>query len=132
MAVEQTSVDSPMEAFYRQLQTKALDALWRHTGPPQPSEADARPPYDPCLWRWRDINPLLDRAAELVQPSHEDQRRALTLKNPSIKPVPVTTHTVSGAVQMVLPGEIAPAHRHTPAAIRFIMRGKGAVTFVNG
>ena len=27
------------------------------------------------------------------------------------------------AVQLLLPGEVARAHRHTPTAIRFIMQG---------
>jgi gentisate 1,2-dioxygenase len=33
---------------------------------------------------------------------------------------------------MVLPGEVAPSHRHTNAAIRFIIEGEAAVTIVNG
>lgn len=132
MAVEQTSVDSPMEAFYRQIQAKGLDALWRHGGGPAQTAADVKAPYAPHLWRWADIEPFTRQAVELVKPSKEDQRRALTLNNPSVKPRSAATHTVSGAVQVVVPGEVAPSHRHTMAAIRFVMRGKGAVTFING
>ena len=132
MAIDQTSTESAMEAFYKQIQAKHLDALWRTGGGGTGTEADVRAPYAPCHWPWSDIEPLVRRAGELVQPSHEDQRRALTLNNPSVQPRPAATHTVSGAIQMVLPGEIAPSHRHTMAAIRFVMRGKGAVTFVNG
>jgi gentisate 1,2-dioxygenase len=36
------------------------------------------------------------------------------------------------AVQLLLPGETARAHRHTPVAIRFIMEGDGAYTAVDG
>src|SRR6266540_1177667 len=131
MAVEQAVTESPMEAFYKQIQAKRLDALWRHTGDAAPTSENVSAPYDPCLWRWTDIEPFVKRATELVQPSAEDQRRALTLNNPSVKPRSAATHTVSGAIQCVLPGEIAPSHRHTMAAIRFVMRGKGAVTFIN-
>jgi gentisate 1,2-dioxygenase len=42
------------------------------------------------------------------------------------------THTLTAAVQTVLPGEIAPSHRHTAAAIRWILQGTGTVTMVNG
>ena len=42
------------------------------------------------------------------------------------------TDTLWAALQLVLPGEIAPAHRHTPSALRFIIEGDGAYTVVNG
>lgn len=64
-------------------------------------------------------------AAELVRPGPQAERRVLTLRNPG-------GGTLAAAVQMVLPGEAAPSHRHTPAAIRFILQGKGAATIVNG
>ena len=37
-----------------------------------------------------------------------------------------------GGLQLIMPGEIAPAHRHSPAALRFIIEGSGAYTSVNG
>lgn len=133
MAVEPASRDEAMEAFYREIQSRRLDALWRREGGGGPSSpADIPAPYEPCHWRWSDIGPFIKRAGELVEPSNEDQRRALTLHNPSVRPMTTTTHTISAAVQMVLPGETAPSHRHTMAAIRFVMQGDGAVTFING
>jgi 1-hydroxy-2-naphthoate dioxygenase len=38
-----------------------------------------------------------------------------------------TTHTLAAGVQLVKPGEIARAHRHTMGAICFVLRGGGAV-----
>jgi gentisate 1,2-dioxygenase len=35
-------------------------------------------------------------------------------------------------VQLVLPGEIAPAHRHAQSALRFVLEGAGAHTTVDG
>jgi gentisate 1,2-dioxygenase len=35
-------------------------------------------------------------------------------------------------VQMIMPGEVAPAHRHVSSAIRFILDGEGAYTAVEG
>jgi gentisate 1,2-dioxygenase len=130
MAIEQGSRAAEMEAFYEQINKKSLDALWRHHNP-QAGIDDVRAPYAPRRWRWEDIWPFMQRAAELVEPSPEDQRRVLTLNNPAIMPTHAATHTISAAVQMVLPTEVAPAHRHTMAAIRFIMKGSGAVTFVD-
>jgi gentisate 1,2-dioxygenase len=121
-----------MEQFYRDIQAKRMDALWRHEGGAARGPDTVTAPYEPCLWRWSDIDPAIRRAGELVQPSNDDQRRALTLNNPSVRPMGTATHTVSAAVQMVLPGETAPSHRHTMAAIRFVMRGSGAVTFIDG
>ena len=59
-------------------------------------------------------------------------RRSLLLDNPGV-PMGGTTHTLLMGIQMIKPGEIAWAHRHTLAAIRFIVQGDGKVfTVVNG
>src|SRR5690349_1820885 len=113
-----------MQAFYDEIHGKALDALWRRhqeEGPPRGS-------YPPRHWRWTDIEPFTRRAMELVRPGPDAHRRVLTLNNPST--VGGATHTITGAVQIVLPGEIAPSHRHTAAAIRFIIQGSGTITMV--
>jgi gentisate 1,2-dioxygenase len=52
--------------------------------------------------------------------------------NPGLLAQHSATHTLAGSVQLVRPGEIAPPHRHTPAAIRFIIRGEGGFTTVEG
>jgi gentisate 1,2-dioxygenase len=128
MATDTSLITDPMEVFYRDLEAKRLDALWRREGHGSP-----RPPapYAPCRWRWADIEPFIARATELVKPGPESQRRALTLVNPDV-PSRSATHMLTAAVQTVLPGEISPSHRHTPAAIRFIIRGTGALTVVDG
>jgi gentisate 1,2-dioxygenase len=74
----------------------------------------------------------MDRAAELVRPGPEAERRVLSLKNPTVQPIQTTTHILNAAVQLVLPGEVAPAHRHTQSALRFVLEGEGAYTAVNG
>jgi len=42
-----------------------------------------------------------------------------------------TSHNLVAGYQMVLPGETAPAHRHTPSAIRLLLQGAG-ITTVDG
>lgn len=94
------------------------------------------PRITPQLWKWREIEPLLYKAGELVTVGEEAMRRNLVLQNPDLKkrvgnfagPAP----TIAAGIQMVKPGEIAPAHRHTQSALRFVIRGKGAYTAVDG
>ncbi len=123
MARDQAAQDDPMQEFYRELEGKSMDALWRrHQQGDRPSEPLA--PYQPARWRSSDVLPFIKKAGDLVQPGPEAQRRVIQLVNPSVQSKSAT-HTLSGNVQMVLPGEVAPSHRHTNAAIRFIMHGTG-------
>jgi gentisate 1,2-dioxygenase len=43
-----------------------------------------------------------------------------------------TTPSLWASIQVILPGETATAHRHAASALRFIMKGSGAFTTVNG
>jgi gentisate 1,2-dioxygenase len=131
MAAEPATQTDPMQVFYRDLAEKSMDALWRR---PQAGDRPSEPipPYQPARWRSDDILRFMERAGELVRPGPESQRRVIQLTNPSIGQGAAATHMLSGNVQMVLPGEVAPSHRHTNAAIRFIMKGTGAVTIVDG
>jgi gentisate 1,2-dioxygenase len=83
------------------------------------------------VWRRSRYHPLLLQAGEIAPVERGGERRALQLSNPGLRDW-ATTHTLVAAVQLLRPGETAPAHRHTPAAIRFIMEGQGAYTAVNG
>ena len=84
-----------------------------------------------CLWKWGDVHESLLRAAEVVS-LEKAERRTVRLINPALKNRHATTHTVQMAFQYVKPGEHAPPHRHTAAAFRFVLKGKGAYTTVNG
>jgi gentisate 1,2-dioxygenase len=105
-----------------------LDAPWSRPGPLiEPKKTRVQP----CLWRWAEIEPLLRASARFVAPGQGTERRILRLANPGV-PERTSTHTLSIAVQYLLPGEVAPTHRHTPNAFRFMMRGEGAYTTVEG
>src|SRR5688572_25386643 len=127
MAVDQVNAADEMESFFQELETKGMDALWRQR------IRNSGPGYQAFRWRWTDVEPFTDRATQLVKPGPEAERRVILLRNPTLPPGSGgATHTLTAAVQTVLPGEIAPSHRHTAAAIRFILQGKGTVTMVNG
>ena len=88
------------------------------------------PEMEPYLWRWADVEPLVLKSGELVTPDRDVERRTLRLATPGLDRG--TTHTITAALQLLLPGECAPAHRHTPTAIRWVLTGQGAYTTVEG
>jgi len=85
----------------------------------------------PVIWRWKDVQPYLMRASELIT-TQEAERRVLMLENPALKGTTFATTTLYAGLQVILPGEIARTHRHAPNALRFIVEGEGAYTAVEG
>jgi gentisate 1,2-dioxygenase/1-hydroxy-2-naphthoate dioxygenase len=85
----------------------------------------------PYLWRWTEIREKLLEACE-VMPESLTARRNFSFMNPGLSK-PGTTHTIIIGMQMVMPGEIAWAHRHTIGALRFAIEGDERLyTVVNG
>ena len=65
--------------------------------------------------------------------AREAERRVLILaENPGMPGASCITHTLYAGLQLILPGEIAPSHRHTQSALRFVVEGTGAYTAVDG
>lgn len=83
-------------------------------------------------WRYEQVRPLLIKAGELT-PMEKAERRVLVLANPGhgLGNMQATPSIYLG-LQLILPGETAPNHRHTPNAMRIIVEGEGAFTTVNG
>jgi gentisate 1,2-dioxygenase len=86
----------------------------------------------PTLWRYGDIRPLLMQAGTLT-PIEKAERRVLVLANPGhgLDRMQASPAMYLG-MQLLLPGEWAPAHRHTPNAVRMVIEGDGAYTTVEG
>lgn len=83
-------------------------------------------------WRYADVRPKLIEAGEIV-PIELAERRVLALVNAGVTPARLaTTPSIFIGLQLILPGEFAPAHRHTPAAARLVIEGAGGSTTVNG
>ena len=85
----------------------------------------------PAIWHYRDVRPHLMQAGGLIS-AEEATRRVLILENPGLKGQTSITHSLFAGLQLILPGEVAPAHRHTQSALRFIIEGDGAYTAVDG
>ncbi len=85
----------------------------------------------PFLWHWDDIEPRLRHAARIV-PVEDCERRALLFANPGLGGRPFMSTTLLGAYSLYNAGEVAPVHRHTPSASRFVLEGKGGYTVIAG
>jgi gentisate 1,2-dioxygenase len=121
-----TASQQSLETFCETLKQAGLDAPWSRPGPLIQSKSSR---VQPAVWRWAEIEPLLRRSPDFVAPGRGAERRILRLMNPGV-PERTSTHTLSLAVQILLPGETAPIHRHTPNALRFMLKGHGAYTIV--
>jgi len=119
-----------VEAFDLELEKRHIEGLWKlYATPPNNQPPAVLKPY---VWKWSQIEQDLRRAGEIIDLGPKEERRVLRLVNPGMQNRRATTHTMQMSFQLVKPGEIARAHRHTIAAIRFVVKGKGAFTTVEG
>lgn len=86
---------------------------------------------EPIHWTWSDLRCHAMRAGELIAAS-DAERRVIVLDNPAFAGEGRATNSLYAGVQLVLPGEIAPCHRHTASALRLILEGEGGYTAVDG
>jgi gentisate 1,2-dioxygenase len=114
-----------LEEYYAQLRAQHVTPAWIGGGVSVEPQSKAAP----YLWQWRDLRPQAMRAAELVGTA-QAERRVLRLSNPVLPGI--ASNTLVANIQIVMPGEIARAHRHSGAALRFIIEGGGGYTVVNG
>lgn len=128
MSGKQTSEDS-LEALYADFASLNMEGGWHRRFPalwPAP-----RRNFLPHVWRYAEVKPILDRAGQLVDTT-QAERRNLTMFNPVEGNIYSTVRTIVAAYQMIRPGEVARAHRHTPNALRLILEGTGTYTVVDG
>jgi gentisate 1,2-dioxygenase len=119
-------VNSDLGQFSKDIAALGMKPLWERVMRLKPGTA-----AQAAIWRWKDTQPLLLRACELIT-ARQAERRVLMLENPSLPGTTFATSTLYAGLQAILPGEIAPTHRHTPNALRFVMEGEGAYTAVDG
>jgi gentisate 1,2-dioxygenase len=125
-----TTVEVGYDEFCGALAARDLQALWNMQTRLMPKVP--LPTTHAWLWKWATIFPLARRAGEIITVERGGDRRVLALANPGLNGMPFTSTTLWGAIQYLGPGETAPAHRHTPSAVRFVMTGSGVYTTVNG
>lgn len=122
--------DLPKE-YVQDLRDLNLVPLWpslRGVLPPKIPTRQTKPTH----WPYKTIKPLLLKAGELT-PIEKAERRVLVLANPGhgLEKMQASAAMYLG-MQLLMPGEWAPSHRHTPNAVRMIVEGEGAYTTVDG
>ncbi len=123
---EQTS---QLQALYDEMRPACLSPLWEVLASlvtPEPSSAVVA-----HKWSYDDARHYLMRAGDLISAA-KAERRVLILENPGLPGASRITNSLYGGLQLILPGEVAPCHRHTQCALRFVMEGEGAFTAVDG
>ena len=117
------------QEFYRRLSGRNSAPLWEVLG--QIITSEPRPAAVPVVWHYDELRPLLMESGGLISPE-EAERRVLMLVNPGLRTASQITQSLFAGLQLVMPGEITSSHRHSAAALRFIIEGEGAYTTVNG
>lgn len=117
------------EAFYERMSAHSIAPLWEQLA----GLLTAEPTTDavPAIWHYDDVRPFIMEAGEMIT-AEEAERRVLMLENPALRGQARITQSLYAGLQLILPGEIAPSHRHMAAALRFIVEGEGAYTTVDG
>jgi gentisate 1,2-dioxygenase len=115
--------------LYAEMDPANLTPLWESLHALVPKQP--RSPCLPAFWRYDEVRPFLMRSGEVIT-AEEAVRRVLILENPGLRGQSAITQTLYAGLQLILPGEVAPSHRHTQTALRFVVEGAGAFTAVNG
>lgn len=124
----QLPASSP-ESFAEALRARHLVPLWDVLGRLVP---DAPMPESvAALFRYADVRTLLLEAGRHVTPC-DVERRVLVLENPALPGQSRITQSLYAGLQLILPGETAPPHRHVASALRFVVEGHDAFTTVDG
>ena len=116
-------------AYYDRIGRHRMTPLWEVLGalvPPSP-----RTPAVPALWRYAEVRDQVMEAGQLIS-AEEAERRVLILENPALRGQSCITQSLYAGLQLILPGEVAPSHRHTQSALRLVLDGEGAYTAVDG
>jgi gentisate 1,2-dioxygenase len=107
------------EAFYKKIDGENLSALWNVMGDlitPEPKSA-----CRPHLWKFDAIRDYMTEAGKLIT-AKEATRRVLVLENPGLRGQSKVTTSLFAGVQMVIPGDVAPAQ---PVGAALHSRGQG-------
>nr|Q9S3U6.1 RecName: Full=Gentisate 1,2 dioxygenase 1; Short=GDOI [Pseudomonas alcaligenes]AAD49427.1 gentisate 1,2-dioxygenase [Pseudomonas alcaligenes] len=126
---EKPAVTKERKEFYSKLESHDLAPLWEVL-----NEVVTTKPKSNCaphLWEFEVAKEFLMEAGTLIT-AKEAERRVLILENPGLKGLSRITTSLYAGLQLILPGEVAPTHRHSQSALRFVVDGGGACTSVDG
>lgn len=129
-----TNREARLEALYGRLDALDMAPYWAVDGAADHDE-DAQVlkarKARPHIWKYRDVEPILYEAAELVS-MEDSERRSVVLVNPALAPLRATVTTLYTAYRLNDPREIMPPHRHSINAVRIGLTGSSNFTGVEG
>jgi gentisate 1,2-dioxygenase len=123
------NIQGARQAYYDKIGKYNLAPLWevlRGLVTPEPKTQ-----MQPAIWKFPDVEKLMLEAGEVIT-AEEAERRVLVLENPGEPGKSRITNSLFAGIQLIMPGEVADAHQHVASAIRFVLKGKGAYTAVEG
>ncbi|BEV15478.1 gentisate 1,2-dioxygenase [Herbaspirillum sp. DW155] len=115
--------------YYEQINRFSMTPLWEVLGRLVPKSPT--PLVQPVLWKYAELREQVMLAGRLIS-AEEAERRVLILENPGLRGNSSVTQSLYAGLQLIMPGEVAPAHRHTQSALRLVLDGEGAYTAVDG
>src|SRR5690606_41424087 len=108
------SIQEQRQHFYDKINPANLTPLWEVL-----HDVITKEPKTPCLpylWKWSQVRQWLLEAGGIIS-AQEAERRVLARENPGLRGPTRITHSPYAGTQLILPGEVRPAHRHTPSAL---------------
>src|SRR3984885_708788 len=123
------NIEAMRQDYYSRIDRHGMKPLWTVMSSLIHDEPQSR--CAPAVWHFGDVKSLVMESGGLIT-AEEAKRRVLILENPALRGESRVTNTLFAGIQMIMPGEIAPAHRHVSSAIRFVLDGEGAYTAVEG
>jgi gentisate 1,2-dioxygenase len=116
-------------AYYERIGASSMTPLWEVLHALVPAQPQTR--AQAMIWRYAELRDQVREAGRLIS-AQEAERRVLILENPGLRGQSSITGSLYAGLQLILPGEVAPAHRHTQSALRLVLDGEGAFTAVDG
>ena len=116
-------------AYYDRIGANSMTPLWEVLASLVPKQP--QPLAQATMWRYAQLRDQVLEAGRLIT-AEEAERRVLILENPGLRGQSCITQSLYAGLQLILPGEVAPAHRHSQSALRLVLDGEGAYTAVNG
>src|SRR5436853_6438238 len=116
------NIDAMREAFYERIAKRDMAPLWKVMKNVVTKEPVTR--CVPHVWHYNDVKSLVMESGGLIS-AEEALRRVLILENPAMHGESKATNTLFAGIQMIVPGEVAPAHRHVSSAIRLVLDADG-------
>lgn len=118
--VDVETEDPRLEALHQRMAENSLGGHWQSRQRPKTLQ--------PYVWPWSNIYSCLMESGEVVKLGHIDdaaKRRTVQLMNPALTAEKATSRTLQMSIQLVKPDERAECHRHSAAALRFVVEGDG-------